>query len=274
MAKSNVKQALKKLAPSLLDARDRNLNEADTRIRVVRLLADVLGYNEFNEITGEQRIRDRFVDFAVSIDGVVKFLVEIKAATKTLRDRYIEQAQRYASEGNIRWVLLTNGVVWNLYHLTFEEGIDYSKAYSVDLASDSVDSAADLLGLLERKSVLKGGLEKYWEKRQALSPLSRGRALFTTDVLRLVRREVRRNEGFQIDVEDLAEAIHKLFSTEAREQMGPYRIRTPRKSTRSPRKRKAPSDETPMGPSEVAQPPSEKGSSPDAGSEDREGAES
>ncbi len=229
------KAALKKLTPQILEARDRNLNEADTRIRVVRLLADVLGYDELSEITAEQRVKRRYVDFAIKLDGVVKFLIEVKPAAMTLRDRYIEQSQRYASEGNIRWVVLTNGVEWNLYHLTFEEGIDYSKAFSVDLANDSLETAANLLGLLHKKSILKGEHDQFWQAKLALSPESLGKALFTEDALRVVRREVRRNEGFQIDIEDLAKAIHDLFSPEAREQMGPYKIRTPRKAKRKPK---------------------------------------
>ena len=240
MADSDVKQALKKLIPQLIESRERNLNEADTRIRVIRLLADVLGYDELREITSEQRIKRRYVDFAIKLDGVVKFLIEVKPAAMTLRDRYIEQSQRYASEGNIRWVVLTNSVDWNLYHLTFEEGIDYAKAFAVDLSEDDLNEAVSLLGLLHKKSIVKGRLEKFWQEKQALSPKSIGRALFTEDVLRVIRREVRRNEGFQIDIEDLAQAVHELFTPEAREQMGPVKIRTVRKAKRKPR----PAEET------------------------------
>lgn len=51
-------------------------------------------------ISKEQQIKDRYADLAIKIDGVVKFLIEAKAAGVVLRDRYIEQAQRYAVEMN------------------------------------------------------------------------------------------------------------------------------------------------------------------------------
>ena len=238
MADPSVKKALKKLCPVLLEGRERNLNEADTRIRVVRLLSDVLGYDELTEITSEQRIKRRYVDFAIKIDGVIKFLIEVKGAAVTLRDRFIEQSQRYASEGNIRWVILTNGVVWNLYHLTFEEGIDYERAFSVDLSSDPPDQAATFLGHLHRKAILKGKHETFWKERLALNPQSLGRALFAEEVLRLIRREVRRQEGFLIDIEDLAKALQGMFTPEARQQMGPVKVRGRQKPKRKQRPRR------------------------------------
>ena len=57
MADKNLKRELKKLIPMLVDAQDKNLNEADTRIRVIKMLSDVLGYDTLSEISGEQRIR-------------------------------------------------------------------------------------------------------------------------------------------------------------------------------------------------------------------------
>ena len=243
MASSDVARALKKLVPVLIEAQERNLNEADTRLRVVRLLSDVLGYDELNELSSEQRVRQRFVDYAVEIDGVVRFLIEVKSAKTTLRDRHIEQAERYASQGNIPWVVLTNGIVWNLYHLTFDEGIDYDLAFSVNLSSDRIDEAAALLGVLHRSSVLRGEHERFWSQQLALSPYSLGRALFTDDVMRAIRKAVRANEGFLIDPEDLAKALHELFTPEAREQMGPVKIRRSKK--RKPRARHSKSSRKP-----------------------------
>ena len=59
----------------------------------------------------------------------------------------------------------TNGVVWILYHLSFGKGIRYATAFSVDLASDAIDKAAEKPGLLHKHSIAKGELEDYWQKR-------------------------------------------------------------------------------------------------------------
>ena len=229
----DVRKPLKKFIPHLIAARDQNLNEADIVVRLIKLLEDVLGYDGLSEISREMNVKDKFVDLAVKIDGTIKFLIEAKSAGTDLRDRHIEQAERYAAENNIRWVLLTNGTIWNLYHLTFEEGIEYARAFSVDITTD-LDACAECLGLLHRTNVRKGGLEDFWAHRVALGPASISLALFHENTLRLLRREIRRKEGLGVDEEDLAKAIHDMLSVEAREIIGPLKIRR----TRAPRQAK------------------------------------
>lgn len=221
----DIKKPLKKFLPHVLKAREDNLNEADTLQRIIKVFEEVLDYDPMTEITREAQVRHKYVDLAIKLDGTVRFLVETKSAATVLRDRHIDQAQHYAAEGNIRWVVLTNGVVWNLYNLSFEEGVEYIRAFAIDLSADPIDKAAELLGLLHRQAVKKGLLEEYWEHRAALSPESIGRALFTEEALRFIRREIRRREGILIDQEDLASAIHDMLSTEVREQIGPLKIR-------------------------------------------------
>lgn len=227
---ADIRKPLKKFLPHLVKAREDNLNEADTLQRIIRVFEEVLGYHPLDEISRETQVKDRYVDAAIKLDGTIRLLVEAKSAATVLRDRHIEQAQHYAAQANIPWVLLTNGLVWNLYHLSFEEGIEYVRVFAVDLAEDDIDKAAESLSLLHRQSIKKGALEEYWEHRAALSPESIARALFTEEALRFIRREIRRRHGIIIDQEDLAAAIHGMLSTEAREQIGPLKIRRKRKS--------------------------------------------
>lgn len=231
----DIRKSLKKIAPHLLAAREQNLNEADTVQRLVKVFEEVLGYDSWSEITREMQIKERYCDLAIKMDGAVKFLVEAKSAATDLRDRHIEQAERYASKGNIRWVLLTNGVHWNLYHLTFEEGIEYARAFQVNV-QDNLDEAAKCLALLHRNAIRKGELDDFWAQKVALAPVSIGRSLFHEDALRLLRRDIRRREGLAVDEEDLARAIHDMLSVEARELIGPVKIRRVR-TPRSPRKK-------------------------------------
>jgi predicted type IV restriction endonuclease len=221
----DIRKPLKKILPHLLKAQADNLNEGDTVQRVIKVFEEVLGYDPMAEITRESAIKERYCDLALKIEDTIRILVEVKAAGMVLRERHTEQAQNYASHGNIRWVVLTNGVVWNLYHLTFGEGIEATLAFTVDLSEGVSDKAADLLSLLHRQAVKKGDLDDYWERRVALSPASIGRALFTEEALKFIRREIRRREGVSIDEEDLAAAIHEMLSTEARERIGPLKIR-------------------------------------------------
>ena len=230
----DIRKPLKKLLPHLIKGQEDNLNEADTVQRIIKMFDEVLGYDPMTEITRETQVKDKYVDVAIKLDGTTRLLIEAKAAGVILRDRHIEQAQHYAAQANLPWVILTNSVTWNLYHLSFEEGIEYIRVFSVDLSVDSIDQAVELLGLFHRHAMKKGELEQYWERHVALSPASIGRALFKETCLRLIRREIRRREGVLIDQEDLAKAIHGMLSIEAREQIGPPRVRRRSKARTRP----------------------------------------
>lgn len=222
---ADIRKDLKKFLPILIKAKDENLSEADTVTRLFKFLEDVLGYDPLAELTGESKIKDKFVDLAVKIGGTTRFLIEAKSAGTTLRKRHIEQATNYAAHGNIHWVVLTNGTAWQLYHLTFENGIESVLAFSVDLTDEeSQASAFEKLGLLHKQSVKRNELEKFWDHFVALSPYSIGRALFTEEALRFIRRDIRKREGFLVDEEDLAAAIYDMFTAEAQVGMGPLKI--------------------------------------------------
>jgi hypothetical protein len=221
----NIAHELRKCLPYLLKAKEENLNEADTSQRIVKVFEDVLGYNPITEISRELEVRCKYVDLTIKIDGASKFFVEVKSAGTALKVRHIEQGERYASEANIQWVLLTNGVDWNLYHLTFDEGIEYEQAFAVTLSPDSVAKCAEMIGLLHRTSIRTGEHDKFWERFTALGAESIGRALFTEDVMLFVRREIRRKHDILVGVEDIAAAIHSLFTPEAKERIGPPKIR-------------------------------------------------
>jgi hypothetical protein len=242
----DIRKPLRKYAPILIKAQTDNLNEADTVQRIVKVFEDVLGYDALEEITREASIKDKYCDLAIKIEGNVRLLVEAKSAGTTLRERHIEQAQNYAAHSNLPWVLLTNGVQWTLFHLTFEEGIEATVAFDADVAQDT-DRAAELLALLHRQSIAKGGLDEYWQHRSALSAASIGGALFMEPVLMMIRREIRRREGMLIDVEDLGAALHGMLSTEAREQIGPFKIRRKRG-------RRAPAQDSEQGAEKPAEP--------------------
>lgn len=244
----DIRKDLKRFLPYLVKAKDENLNEADTVQHLIKFLEDVFGYDPLSEITRETSIKDRYVDIAVRIDGAIRFLIEAKAAGTTLRERHIEQAKNYAANGNIRWVALTNGTAWQLYHLTFENGIESVLAFSVDLTEESQERTFELLGLLHKQSVRGNELEEYWAHRVALSPSSIGRALFTEEALKFIRREIRKREGFLVDEEDLAAAIHGMFTAEAREHMGPLKIRRRPKTRAQKKPQETPPPDIPPNP--------------------------
>ena len=230
---ADIRRALRKFAPTFIAARDASLNEADTVLRLCKCFETVFGYDAIDDISREANLKNKFVDICLKIDGKIKILVEAKAASVKLKNNHIEQAQSYASHNNYPWVLLTNGVDWNLYHLTFGDGIDYQLAFSVSLKDeDGIDQASEKLAHLQKLAVKKGGLDEFWESSTAMSAGSIGKSLFTETVLGALRKQIRKDCKILVDHEELADALHEMLTIDAREQIGPMKIRRKRKPSK------------------------------------------
>jgi predicted type IV restriction endonuclease len=224
----NIKPELRKFARSFNELRAQKANESNTVARLRNFFERVLGFDGEKEISSETEMKGKYIDLCLKIDTRICMLVEAKAAAIQLRVRQIDQAKHYASENGFRWALLTNGVEWNLYHVTFDEneGIEYTPAFTVSLADEkNLSEAAKNLVLLHRRSIAKGELERFWDRKSALCAGSIGKAIFHESVLRVLRREIRHTCDVLIDQEDLAVAVHEMFTQEARDEMGPLRIR-------------------------------------------------
>ncbi|MBI4185304.1 MAG: hypothetical protein HY521_15030 [Proteobacteria bacterium] len=92
---------LKKYQNILTDARDRDKNENDTVLIIVEMLADLLGYRRFREITTEFKIKNKFVDIAVKMGDEIRFLVEAKAIGIQLNDKHTTKAVDYAANKGV-----------------------------------------------------------------------------------------------------------------------------------------------------------------------------
>jgi hypothetical protein len=230
---------LSRFGTAFREARDRGANESDTVMYLVKFFEDVLGYDSLKgEISKELAIKDRYCDVALKVDGAVRLLVEAKAASlKSLSEKHIEQAGNYASRSGMPWVLLTNGIEWRLYHLTFSEGegIINDIAFEMNLLEDletNAEGAWAKLELLTRAAMKKGTLEDFWQQKKVLSAASVVRVLFHEDVLRVVRRLLRKDAEAMLDIEDVFSAVRDVISKEALADAGDLGITKRRKRRR------------------------------------------
>lgn len=230
---------LKRFSQAFKDARDRGANESDTVMFLVKFFEEVMGFDSLaGEISKEVCVKDRYCDFGIKIGGVFRFLVEAKAAgNKSLRDKDIEQAENYAARAGIKWVLLTNGVEWQLYHLTFNEGegIAHDLAFEFNLVEhldESVDRICNYLALLNKEGVEANALEMFWEQKKTLSPASLVRVMFTEPVLSVIRRELNRNAEARLEMSDVFNAVKEALSKDALMAAGDITMKKKRKKRR------------------------------------------
>lgn len=132
-ATERITASLKKYQAILTEAHNRDISESDTVVIIADMLADLLGYRKYVEITTEFAIRGTFVDLAVKVGEEIRFLIEAKAIGTELKDAHVKQAVDYGANKGIEWVILTNGIVWRVYKIHFQQPIEKSGNYLVDV---------------------------------------------------------------------------------------------------------------------------------------------
>lgn len=201
---------LKRYQPVLESARSRDVNESDTSMIVSDMLAEVFGFDKYNEITRELCIRGTYCDLAIRIDQKFQFLVEVKAVGVELKEQHVKQAVDYAANQGIEWVALTNGVVWKVYRVSFAKPIDRDLVVDIDLLTlnSKDEDAIGKLFLLTRDSIVKSALEEYHDHQQATSKFVLAAAILSEPVLEVVRRELRRmSPDVRVEVDELRSVV-------------------------------------------------------------------
>jgi predicted type IV restriction endonuclease len=186
--------ALKRFQPILASAYSRDVNESDTSIIVTDLLSDMFGYDKYSEVTREYAIRGTYCDLAIKIDNELNFLIEVKAIGLELKDAHIKQAVDYAANQGVDWVILTNGITWNVFKVIFGKPIDHELILSFNLSESSPRNSAhlELLYHLTREGLMKGALPAYQTQREATNKFFLSAIILSDVIVDALRRELRR----------------------------------------------------------------------------------
>jgi hypothetical protein len=185
---------IKRFQPILANAKARDVNESDTVTIIKDILSEVFGFDKYSEVTSEYTIRSTFVDLAIKIDGALELIIEVKAIGLDLKDNHVKQAVDYAANQGVEWVVLTNGVTWNVYRVAFKQPIEHELVFKIDFPAllPKNDDDLEMLYLVTREALVKSALGDYHAQRQALSRYFIGAVTLSEPVLDVIRRELRR----------------------------------------------------------------------------------
>lgn len=194
---------LKKYQVILEDAKSRDVNESDTVAIISDMLADVLGYKKYVEITSEQVIRGTYVDLLVKIGEEERFLVEAKAVGISLKDMHVKQAMEYGAHKGIEWVVLTNGVIWRVYKIHFTKPIDQTLVFECDLLQPGIKITqhVECLSILSREAFSPTSMATFYQQKQITSKYSVAALLLSTSMVGALRKELRKIDS-KIKVDD------------------------------------------------------------------------
>ncbi len=190
------------------------LDESGTRLMINSFLTEILGYTELDEVRTEYAIKGTYADYVIQVDRKKHFVVEVKAIQIDLSEKHIRQAIGYCANEGIDWVLLTNGRQFELYRVIFGKPITHKKVFSFDLTKDHAPKEmAELFVLLTKKSLSKKELEQFWVHFQALEPKKLCKYLYSKEVVRFLRRTLKKDAGLTFSEEDIFESIHQIIVT-------------------------------------------------------------
>lgn len=194
----------------LKNAKDRDINEADTSTIIQDILENVFGYDKYKEITAEFAIRSTFSDLAVKSNDNINFLVEVKAIGLELKESHIRQAVSYGVNHGIQWVVLTNGIKWKIFRIRFEKPVNYELIYLLNFLEINPKDLKDQekLFLLCKEGLNKDAIEEFHEHIKNVNRFTIAALVLNDTVLNVIRRELRRiSEGLLVDIDEIEKII-------------------------------------------------------------------
>jgi predicted type IV restriction endonuclease len=212
-AKDNLKAFLKKNTKALQALLERDAVEADTRTFVTDLMVEGLGFDKYDELTAEYLVRGEFADIGIRVDKKLLAFVEIKRVSTDLKDSHLRQVKNYAANEGVEWVILTNGRIWQVYHVSNTTPIEHHMLFEVDLLAEATPAKrVEQFWLIGRDPLKKGVLATEWKAQSALqTPIIR-KAILSDPVLAAIRAQVRKQTGQLVDAKKLEIAVEQISS--------------------------------------------------------------
>ncbi len=193
-------------------AKERDINESDTVTIVTDILSDVFGFDKYSEITREHGIQGTYCDFAIKTEKGVEYLIEVKAIGLSLKASHLRQAENYAAREGIQWVVLTNGIEWEVHHLRMEDKMRSEKILSFDLTKLKVrqKEAQEMLFMLCKRGVQKDLISYFYRRKQSINCYTIGAFILTDDVVKRIRLDLRKYKpDLKVEASEIEELIKK-----------------------------------------------------------------
>jgi predicted type IV restriction endonuclease len=204
-----IKAAVADFLPRLNASLHNQDNESDTRLLIDKMLQDILGYR-IEDIKTEQRIEGRRADYVLSINNEDALLIEAKRIGMALRDNQIFQASAYAAYSGTKWVVLTNALVWQLYHVSTKDRVTTELVFTIDLKDGLDDDEAFNFYLISKNGLSrKNLLERAWQKISALCYDNIVEAILTDGVITRIRTTLSKATSCPLKDEEVRQTIEE-----------------------------------------------------------------
>lgn len=222
MNKDEIKHSITNLIERYNAVSEKRHNEEATKTDFILPLFRIFGWDteDSNEVSKEENISGKRVDYGFRIDGIPKFFLEAKGLDESLDDSrrvkgrdvtYAEQAINYAYYKGCNWAILTNFKEIRVYDAwaKVNPNASFRFAIRVDTLLSDFDNGTYLLSreafeqnLLDQKYGMESRKRPITE--QLLLDFTAFRGILSKDVYNL-------NKSKKLTEEELDEAIQRLF---------------------------------------------------------------
>jgi len=208
--KDQLRSTIRHITKHLQGLVTNDANEADTRMVVTDLLRDGLGYRDYGDLATEYRVRGEYADYGIRIERQLVAFVEVKRAATKLSARHLRQIELYAVNEGVEWLILTNGAVWQVYHLSPGMPVVIDLALEVDLLSaDPPAHKVDRLFYLHHESLKRRQIDDLWHLQAATSPKALADVLLSDEVTTAISKEIRRRSKQRVSPSEVSQLLRQ-----------------------------------------------------------------
>jgi len=216
-AKREIENLVKKYSRVIEENRVKKYNEEMTKKDFILPLFRALGWNveDSSEVTAEEKISKKRVDYGFRIDGIPKFFLEAKSLKVDLDNpKFFEQAVSYAWHKGCTWAVLTDFEAVKILNAEWKAA-NYLQSHFTTIYSREFLDRFDELWLLSKESFEKGSLDKEAEKwgkktkkisidKQLLADFTRFRGILSKNITKL-------NQNKNLTEEELDESVQRIL---------------------------------------------------------------
>lgn len=175
-AKEEIRKLVEKCRELVVAEDFQKLTEEETKKDFILPLFHVLNWNTQNskEVSAEETISKKRVDYGFRIDGIPKFFLETKSLRENLEVEHAEQAINYSWLKSTTWAVLTNFLELKVYNAEWKAKSSIDKMF-FELKWSEFLEKFDKLWLLSKDSFIQNELDEKaeeWGKKQKKTPVT------------------------------------------------------------------------------------------------------
>jgi len=217
IAKEEIGRLVEKYNKVLEENRVSKYNEEMTKKDFILPLFRALGWNieDSTEVTAEEKISKKRVDYGFRINGIPKFFLEAKPLKGDVDNpKFFEQAVSYAWHKGCTWAVLTDFEAVKILNAEWKAA-NYLQSHFMTIRCYEFLKRFDELWLLSKESFEQGLLDKEAERwgkktkkssidKQLLADFTRFRGMLSKNITKL-------NQSKNLTEEELDESVQRIL---------------------------------------------------------------